>query len=265
MVQTTDDCLVVASENYSSNTLAVERVILVMRERLQEPLSLQDMAEIANLSPYHFCRIFHRLTGIPPGIFLTGLRLATAKRLLLTTTLSVTDICFEVGYSSLGSFITLFTRLVGLPPRHLRQAAEHFAMPSPESLGNRVIHTSCFSPFRNRLLGQISVSGPFHGIIFIGLFPKPIPQGRPVCCTLLAKPGLYTIGSVPDGCYYILAVALPLCDEPRTYLLPDSATLVGMGAAPLLMREGRMQGLADVTMRTPKLTDPPMVVALPFV
>jgi AraC family transcriptional regulator len=269
MVQAKDDCVADDCDTYSRDaqihTLAIERVILAMRERLQEPLSLLDMAQIANLSPYHFSRVFHRHIGIPPGIFLTALRLAAAKRLLLTTSLSVTDICFEVGYASLGSFITRFTQLVGLPPRHLRQAAEHFVLPAPESLVNQCTHTSCFSPFRNRLLGQISVTGTFTGIIFVGLFPKPIPQGRPVRFTLLAKAGSYTIASVPDGRYFVMAAALPLAEEARTYLLPDSASLMGTIQVPLVMRDGRMQGLADVNLRPPRLTDPPMVVAIPLI
>ena len=61
--------------SYNLNTallhqMAIERVILVMRERLHEPLSLEDMADIAHLSPYHFSRVFHRLIGVPPGEFL---------------------------------------------------------------------------------------------------------------------------------------------------------------------------------------------------
>src|SRR5438309_1587588 len=117
-----------------AHSVAIERAILAMRERLQEPLSLQDMADIAHMSPYHFSRVFHRLIGIPPGEFLTALRLDAAKRLLLTTSLSVTDICFEVGYLSPSSFTTRFTQLVGLPPRQLRQVAGDYTMPCPESL-----------------------------------------------------------------------------------------------------------------------------------
>ena len=66
-----------------SHQQAIERVILAMRSRLAEPLTLRDLAGIAHLSPYHFCRVFQRLTGVPPGEFLTALRLEEAKRLLL--------------------------------------------------------------------------------------------------------------------------------------------------------------------------------------
>src|SRR5438552_3162102 len=100
-------------DTLSHRNRAVERVIQMMHERLDEPLCLRTLARIAFLSPYHFHRIFRQITGIPPSQFLTALRLQTAKGLLLTTPRSVTDVCFDVGYNSLGSFITRFTQLVG--------------------------------------------------------------------------------------------------------------------------------------------------------
>ncbi len=68
--------------------LAVERVIAVMRERVDDTLPLHAMAEISHLSPYHFARVFRQVTGIPPGEFLSALRLERAKELLLTTDLT---------------------------------------------------------------------------------------------------------------------------------------------------------------------------------
>src|ERR1700737_32950 len=105
---------------------AVERAIQVMHTHLHEVLTLEDLASIAYLSSSRFKHVFRHLIGIPPGEFLSALRLQAARRLLLTTPLSVTDICFEVGYSSMGSFTSRFTHLVGLSPRLLRQRAKAF-------------------------------------------------------------------------------------------------------------------------------------------
>jgi AraC family transcriptional regulator len=77
---------------------AVERVIQRMHDRVDEPLTLKEMSRIAYISPYHFNRIFRQTTGIPPNQFFYALRLETAKRLLLTTNSSVTDVCLDVGY-----------------------------------------------------------------------------------------------------------------------------------------------------------------------
>src|SRR6266702_7585715 len=80
---------------------AVERAIQTMHTHLHELLTLEELASVACLSPSHFHRVFHRLLGIPPGEFLSALRLQAARRLLVTTPLSVTEICFEVGYTSI--------------------------------------------------------------------------------------------------------------------------------------------------------------------
>src|SRR5713226_10763271 len=94
----------------AAQTQAVERVIQVMHTHLHEVLTLEDLASVACLSPSHFHRVFGRVIGIPPGEFLAALRFQAARRLLLTTSLSVTDVCFEVGYTSTGSFTSRFTQ-----------------------------------------------------------------------------------------------------------------------------------------------------------
>src|SRR5579872_1710680 len=110
----------------ADQTRAVECAIQTMHIHLHEALTLEDLADAACLSPYYFHRVFRRQIGIPPGEFLSALRLQAARHLLVTTSLRVTDICFEVGYSSPGSFTSRFTHLVGLSPRLLRQRASAF-------------------------------------------------------------------------------------------------------------------------------------------
>src|SRR2546430_14809204 len=101
---------------FAAQTQAVERVIQTMHTHLHELLTLEDLASVACLSPSHFHRVFSRLIGIPPGEFLTALRFQMSRRLLVTTSLSVTEICFEVGYTRTASFTSRFTRLVALSP-----------------------------------------------------------------------------------------------------------------------------------------------------
>jgi AraC family transcriptional regulator len=107
--------------------------------------------------------------------------------------------------------------------------------------------------------------GDFTGFIFVGLFPKPIPQGRPTCCTFLPAPDWYLMKSLPEGCYYVFAAAIPLSAEPMAYLSVDSGLLVGMSREPLLICNGKVSGNPDVMLRSPRLTDPPIVLALPFI
>jgi AraC-like DNA-binding protein len=252
------------SATAAGHGFAVERVLATMRERLDEDLTLHDMADVAHLSPYHFTRVFRHVTGIPPCEFLTALRLQEAKRLLLTTGLSVTDVCFEVGYSSLGTFTTRFTHLIGVPPGRLRRLAEAGVTPHAAPLRHHDAHPANVVPINAGVTGRIKASDAPAGPIFVGLFPTPLPQSRPVACTRLTAPGVYRIAPVPDGRYHVLTAALPWSRDLLGYLLPDGRLRVGIGQGPVLVQRGRAHGVADVTLRPLQPTDPPLLTALPF-
>jgi len=96
------------------------------------PVPLAAAARAACLSPFHFQRLFTRAFGESPHRFLTRRRIELAKRLLATDHLSVTDVCFETGYSSLGSFSAKFHALVGRPPSAWRREMRRLvAYPAP--------------------------------------------------------------------------------------------------------------------------------------
>jgi AraC family transcriptional regulator len=249
-------------DTLASHQCAVERVIGYLRENVQESLSLDDLADIACLSPYYFNRIFHSLIGLPPIEFLAALRLNAAKQLLLTTSLSVTDICFAVGYSGLGSFTTRFSQQIGVSPRLLRNLAQEqvvFSAFEQEQSTRMPVVPSCM----NSLTGHVVLQGTFNGLIFAGLFKKPIPQGRPVGCTMLTAPGIYRINLIPPGQYYLMAAAFPLSNDPRTYLLPDASLLVG-SYGPLSICQDVASMPVDLLLRAPSPADPPILSALPY-
>ena len=93
----------------------------LMRDCLGEELTLADLSLEVDLSAWHFLRAFRDAFGETPHEFLTRLRLERAKDLLTVTNRPVTDICFDVGFTSLGSFSTLFRRQVGLSPAEFRR------------------------------------------------------------------------------------------------------------------------------------------------
>jgi AraC family transcriptional regulator len=92
-----------------------------MEASLQDPITLQDCASVACLSPHHFLRLFKQVYYHTPHQYLTHLRLERALFLLRKTQLPVTEICFLVGFESLGSFSTLFKRHYGKPPSAFRE------------------------------------------------------------------------------------------------------------------------------------------------
>lgn len=84
---------------------------------------LEDAAAEAGYSAYYFHRLFTDTFGETPHEFLTRLRMERARKLLLAGSHSVTDICFELGFESLGSFSTRFRTLTGHSPAGFRKQA----------------------------------------------------------------------------------------------------------------------------------------------
>ena len=92
------------------------RVLAIMDERYGDKLDIDTLCHAAHVSRFHFIRTFRSRLQETPHQYLIRKRVDRARQLLATTDMSVTDICFEVGFESLGSFSTLFHRQVGWAP-----------------------------------------------------------------------------------------------------------------------------------------------------
>lgn len=237
---------------------AIEEVVGAIRKQPEAALSLGDMADMAALSPSHFCRVFHTLVGVPPVEFQSALRLDLAKRLLLTTPLSVTEICFAVGYGSPGTFTARFSRLVGMAPRMLREQARQGTAAGPVSPRKPSLRGAGAD-----LVGTLHGPDGFCGMIFVALFPRPIPQGQPVACAILSEPGPFRIAGVPDGRWFLLAAAQGESAGEENALALSGVPLVGVGDGPVLVRHRRVSGTPNIQLRPPRPLDPPVLIALP--
>lgn len=100
-------------------------------EYFDSPLTLRTAASEAFLSPFHYHRLFVRAFKETPHDFMTRIRIEQAKKLLLTTDMTVTEVCFEVGYSSVGNFCTLFKQVVGCSPREFRINLRFYSLWKP--------------------------------------------------------------------------------------------------------------------------------------
>jgi AraC-like DNA-binding protein len=113
------------------------------REHAQ-PLDVEALARDAAMSPGHFSRSFKAAYGESPYGYLMTRRIERAMALLQRGDLSVTEICFEVGCSSLGSFSSSFTKLVGMTPSEYRASAEVSTEGLPSCVAKQVTR-----PIRN--------------------------------------------------------------------------------------------------------------------
>jgi AraC-like DNA-binding protein len=117
-----------------------------------QPLDVEALARGVHMSAGHLSREFRIAYGESPYGYLMTRRIERAMALLRRGDLSVTDVCFEVGCSSLGTFSTRFTELVGMPPSTYRQRAAHATAGLPSCIEKQVTR-----PIRNR---RAPASGP---------------------------------------------------------------------------------------------------------
>jgi len=93
-----------------------------VRAHLTEDISIEKLAELAELSSFHFCRVFKQATGMTPLQFVTRERMLKAQRLIRETSRSLIEIALEVGYTSPSYFAQVFRRTVGMAPNEFRNA-----------------------------------------------------------------------------------------------------------------------------------------------
>ncbi|ELS54016.1 helix-turn-helix transcriptional regulator [Streptomyces viridochromogenes] len=110
-----------------------------------QPLDVEALARGVNMSAGHLSRQFRAAYGESPYSYLMTRRIERAMALLRRGDLSVTEVCFEVGCSSLGTFSTRFTELVGMPPSVYRQQAASATEGMPSCVSKQVTR-----PIRNR-------------------------------------------------------------------------------------------------------------------
>ncbi|MCK9223152.1 MAG: AraC family transcriptional regulator [Limnochordia bacterium] len=104
--------------------LHVNRAIRFMRARYSWDLSIEDISKHLQLNRSYFSRIFKEVTNQTPNEYLTRLRIKQAKKLLVTTDLSIIDICQDVGIKNQQHFSKLFSRYVGVAPSTYRREYE---------------------------------------------------------------------------------------------------------------------------------------------
>ena len=112
----------------------IRRSIELMHTQLDQDLTLKSLAAASYLSPFHFARLFKKLTGTSPHNYLAGIRAARAQLLLAETDLSITQIGARVGYLSGSHFTKAFRLATGATPREFRKA---LVLPSKDGASRR--------------------------------------------------------------------------------------------------------------------------------
>lgn len=139
-------------------------------------VSVNDLADVAGYSPFHFSRLFREALRVPPGQFLTALRIDAAKRRLMASDDPVIDVATSVGFDSLSSFSRRFRQAVGTPPAALRRLVlqvedrplEAFRL---EDVRQQQVVVQLELPADIRPAPEVR--------IWVGWYPTPVPVGLP--------------------------------------------------------------------------------------
>jgi AraC-like DNA-binding protein len=134
-----------AAEQHLRDLALLRRVRDRIDREYAQPLDVEALARGVNMSAGHLSREFRLAYGESPYGYLMTRRIERAMALLRRGDLSVTEVCFTVGCSSLGTFSTRFTELVGVPPSTYRRHAARATAGMPSCVAKQVTR-----PIRNR-------------------------------------------------------------------------------------------------------------------
>ncbi|WP_040162008.1 helix-turn-helix transcriptional regulator [Nigerium massiliense] len=206
---------------------ALTAAFALARERFADGLTVTDLADEAGYSPFHFTRLFTAARRVPPGQYLTALRIEQAKRLLLTTSDAVIDVATAVGFDSLSSFSRRFRTAVGVTPAGLRALADR--------VSDRPVR-----PFRlggdpaDRVTVVPNLPEPERGQdwqLWLGWYAQPVPVGLPSVGVLTEGTGTVRLPLCP-GSPWLLTFAVRERAGVLDQLAP-SQPLVGLHPEPL--------------------------------
>lgn len=242
----------------------IDEIIAYINQNIYDPLPLSRLADHVAYSPYHFARIFKERIGLSPLYYVSALRLQKAKDLLLRTNLSIRDIGLEIGQQSLGTFTTRFTERVGVSPSQFRnssqQADEHLR--SLQMLGGWSKAQSSRS-MPGTITGTFETEIPFEGVVLVGLFAKPIPEGLPLYGTLVSSGEDFIIPGVKPGTYYLMATSVAWGTKAMDFMLPHT-TLRTRSKEPIIVKPLSFVPHLHVTLHVPHPDDPPILISLPL-
>ncbi|HSU56036.1 MAG TPA: AraC family transcriptional regulator [Candidatus Dormibacteraeota bacterium] len=244
------------SEIYQASVI---KIIRHMKQHLQDPLDLERLAQIASISKFHFVRVFDEVTGTTPHHFVACLRMQRAKELLLETADPITDICLEVGYTSLGSFSKSFTFLVGMSPVAFRGIPKRLDSMRFGQIVWRFLSARKKEP-GPQLTGILEGPSRPRGFTFVGTFTRGVPQGIPYSGTVVLGRGKFQVKRPDMDEFHLMAVLVPFSAK-----LKQMVTHLPVGLVASLRVQNYRPSQAPPRLRLRPLSpiDPPIVLALP--
>jgi AraC-like DNA-binding protein len=93
-----------------------------VQTHVEEPVTLTQVAQHVHVSPFHFCKLFKKTTGMTLTEYVARVRVEKAKTLLVDPSLRISEVVYAAGFGSIPRFNSVFKRYVGVPPTQYRAA-----------------------------------------------------------------------------------------------------------------------------------------------
>lgn len=248
-------------------TETVARAIGSMRTRLERSQPLGALARSCGFSARHFHRMFRDITGVTPARFRAALRMAEARRLLVHSSLTVGEVSWRVGYESLGTFTTQFSRLAGVSPagfRRLMRSLQRDAVAAHLPTGGPGQPADTHRQTDGGPVLALSGAVGSGALVAGGLCPTGGLPDRPGSWTFAAGPGpVHLPGAPHPGEYAAFSVVIPAGVRVVDALVDGAPSSYLVGAVRMWLPATR-GGRARVVLRHPRVTDPPVLAVTPL-
>lgn len=199
-----------------------------MRDHTGREVSVEELASDFGYSKFHFSREFKKIIGVSPNEYWAALKMEQSLYELERASLLRAHL--NTGYQSTGTFVTSFKKNTGLTPGEYQDEIQKLSMYTEaknfEKHGNRILTHYSFDKnnletVQNKAL-HITCNLPynFKGLVFVGIFKKPMPTGAPIVGKAMVKTNQCVIDHIPNGEYYALACAINSDENPLIYFQP---------------------------------------------
>lgn len=246
----------------------IKEIIDYVNENAYDGVKVEDIAEVFGYSKFHFSREFKKVTGVTLNEYISGVRIDKGISTILHGE-TVTQSQLDAGYSSTGTFSTIFKKNTGLSPREYSKSINNLynIVKKQETVDEDSDHLfyrnpdypAVITPYK--LTVYIDVPEDFSGIIFSGLFLKPYPNHQPAMGRCRVKIFEYEFYHLPEGTYYPLACGIKNSLNPFRYFQLNNALRACDGqhiTFPLTKNE-----VIRIRLREKQVADPPVIINLP--
>jgi AraC-like DNA-binding protein len=208
---------------------SIVEITQYMREHNDRDISVAGLAAKFGYSKFHFSREFKKIIGVTPNEYWAALKMERGLSELERSS-SIVRAQLNTGYQSVGTFSTSFQRATGFTPGQYQEEIHKLSLFTEakkyEDNSDKVFTHYSFNKHDPAVIQQHALAVVCHapegfkGLIFVGVFTKPMPNGAPILGKAMTKTNRCVIDKIPDGEYYVLVCAIRSNTNPLHYFLP---------------------------------------------